>query len=108
MIDFSFWICYLIGIEKWRSHSPARIRMIKIDCEKTFLVAESLQMVGHSPQVVRRWCTKGRRGTDGEIRFLDYYWSPSGRRCTSREAIIRFTQQLNGMSHGQDGTNNVP
>ena len=73
--------------------------MIDIRVEKVFAIKDARKVIGNSPQVVRRWCRNGRRGRDGEMYFLDSYHNPSGRLCTSVEAIIRFTQALNGMGH---------
>lgn len=75
--------------------------MIDIVHEDVFQLCDSREKIGHSPQTVRRWATIGRTGTDGKTYHLETYKNPSGRRCTSVEAIARFTLVLNGVvAHG--------
>lgn len=73
--------------------------------EQTFQISDAKEHVGYSSQSVRRWVRDGRRGVDGRIHILESYMNPAGRRCTSVEAIARFTMRLNGVEPCLSGAN---
>jgi len=71
--------------------------VIDLERERIFCVSDARHHIDHNPQSVRRWILHGRAGSDGKVHRLEAFKNASGRLCTSKEAVLRFTRRLNGM-----------